>query len=314
MDALSLIMDDIRLTGVEYLYTALVSPWELAVDTEGLAAFHLVLQNELWLRLPGAADIHLEAGDLVTIPAGIPHVLHDGSGSKVPAVALNALYDGHRTEPVIFGSGPTSALLLTGRCCFDVALSRPLMSALPDHMIIRGVDKNPPEWLRIGLEFLTQEVMEYRPGRDTIINRLFGIMLVECVRDHVNSLSDAAQSWLLALRDPSLSAVLSAIHGDPARAWTVPELAKLACLSRSALAERFSQRMGQPPLSYLAEHRMRLASWQLRYSRQPICRIAEMVGYSSENAFGQAFKRAYGSSPSRYRQDEGRKAEALGKA
>ena len=59
--------------------------------------------------------------------------------------------------------------------------------------------------------------------------------------------------------------------------------------------------MGKPPLTYLAEHRMRLAVWQLRHTQQPVCRIAEMVGYSSETAFSQAFKRVYGSSPSAFR-------------
>jgi AraC-like DNA-binding protein len=103
------------------------------------------------------------------------------------------------------------------------------------------------------------------------------------------------------LRDPALSPVLAAIHQRPAHPWSVQELAGIACLSRSAFADRFGTVIGQPPLSYLAEHRMRLALWQLCHTQQPVCRIAEMVGYGSETAFSQAFKRIYGNSPSRYR-------------
>ena len=303
MDSLSLILDDIRLTGVDYLYLTTPKPWAFQVDTSGLATFTLVLQGQCRLRLHDGEELAVEAGDLVLV-RGTAFRLYDSDSDGSHPVDLNPMIQGHNSEPLILGEGLPDILLLCGRCRFDVGLSRPLIAGLPGHIIIRGVEEHPPEWLRIGLEFLGQEVAKNRPGRHAIVNRLVGILFIECVRDYVESLPEGASSWLRALRDPALSAALAAIHGQPGYPWTVPELAAIACLSRSAFAERFGDVLGQPPLSYLQAHRMRLAAWQLSHTEQPICRIAEAMGYASETAFSQAFKRQYGSTPSRFRQAE----------
>jgi AraC-like DNA-binding protein len=300
VDSLSLILDDIRLTGAEYVYFATPKPWAFQLDTGGLAAFHMVLQGAVVFTFAGGESVRLDAGDMVMIP-GATHSLRPVEATDTPVTDLAPLISGHRPEPLILGEGVSDLFMLSGRCCFDVGMSRPLVSALPSHVVIRGIDRNPPEWLRIGLEFLAQEVVKMRPGRHAIINRLVDVLFIESVRDYVESLPEGAESWLMALRDPALSAALAAIHSRPAHSWSVPELAAVACLSRSAFAERFGEVLGQPPLTYLQAHRMRLAAWQLSHTRQPICRIAEAVGYASETAFSQAFKRQYGETPSKFR-------------
>jgi AraC-like DNA-binding protein len=98
--------------------------------------------------------------------------------------------------------------------------------------------------------------------------------------------------------------VLNEMHRLPAHDWTVQELAGVACLSRSAFAERFSHVMGTPPLGYLTRHRMRLAARHLATSGYSVSRIAEQVGYGSEAAFSQAFKREYGMPPSAWRESK----------
>jgi AraC-like DNA-binding protein len=105
------------------------------------------------------------------------------------------------------------------------------------------------------------------------------------------------------VRDPYLSPVLSAIHAKPAHGWTVVELASIACLSRSAFAERFSQIVGQPPLTYLTQYRLRLATRLLIQQDLSISRVSEKVGYASETAFSQAFRRQYDVSPSQYKKE-----------
>ena len=122
------------------------------------------------------------------------------------------------------------------------------------------------------------------------------------LRDHVESVPEGTGNWLAALKDKALSSALAGIHQRPDHNWTVPELAQLACLSRSAFADRFSQTLGEPPLTYLTRHRMRLAARQLRCSPLSLSKIAEQVGYSSEAAFSHAFKREYGEAPSVWRQ------------
>jgi len=94
---------------------------------------------------------------------------------------------------------------------------------------------------------------------------------------------------------------LGLMHGDPARDWHLPELAKAAAISRTAFATHFKSVAGVAPLAYLTEWRMRVAERQLRESAKPVARIARSVGYTSEAAFSTAFKRVTGHSPRRRR-------------
>ena len=305
-DTLSQLLDDIHLSGGEFRYVQAGRPWGFAFQAHGLASFHLVIAGQAELRVPGEPPQILEAGDMAVMTSGRDHTMHDPAGAPPEAdwPDLSQMIHGHSQEPVVIGGGDEQTALLSARFRFDADLARPLLSALPPILLIRSISRQPPEWLRIGLEFLANEGVG-RPGRQAIVNRLASILFIECVRSHVEALPEGASNWLRALRDPALSAVLSALHQRPGHGWTVPELAGIACLSRSAFADRFTQILGQPPLSFLAEQRLRLAACQLQHTQQPIRHIAEVVGYASETAFSQAFKRLYGCSPSRFRQQPG---------
>jgi len=121
------------------------------------------------------------------------------------------------------------------------------------------------------------------------------------VRGHIEELPGEATGWLAALRDPSLSRALSALHARPAHPWTAEELAKEACLSRSAFAERFTDTVGAPPMSYLTRWRMVLAGQRLRESTDTIAQVAAAVGYESEFTFSRAFRREMGCAPGIWR-------------
>lgn len=127
------------------------------------------------------------------------------------------------------------------------------------------------------------------------------MLFVEAVRGHIEKLPATATGWLAALRDLSLSRALSALHTRPAHAWTAEELAKEACLSRSAFAEKFTDTVGLPPMSYLTRWRMLLAGQRLRESSDTIAQIAERVGYESESTFSRAFTREMGVAPGTWR-------------
>jgi len=103
------------------------------------------------------------------------------------------------------------------------------------------------------------------------------------------------------VRDAHVGRALALLHGDPARAWTVDDLAREVALSRSALAERFSDLIGESPMQYLIRWRLALAAQVLRAVREPIARIAERSGYESEAAFSRAFKREFGAPPAAWR-------------
>jgi AraC family transcriptional regulator, alkane utilization regulator len=72
-------------------------------------------------------------------------------------------------------------------------------------------------------------------------------------------------------------------------------------VSRSVLAERFTQTVGEPPMRYLTQSRMQLARELLRQRRRSIPQIAVDVGYEAEAAFNRAFKREVGIPPAAWR-------------
>ncbi|MEO6698526.1 MAG: AraC family transcriptional regulator [Paraperlucidibaca sp.] len=300
-DFLSVVFDDLHLKGAGYVFIHGGEDWSARVVLPGRAVFHAVLFGEAFLHT-AEDSFHLHAGDLFVLPTGLAHTLTPSSNSSQTPENISHALSERRHAPYELGTGATTAMVLTAGSHYDTDLGQPLMSALPAAFLVAGQDQEPPEWLRIGILFLQQEINVTRPGQQSILNRLGDIWFMECLRVYIEQISTDDSSWLRALKDTALAAVLSALHRAPEQDWTVPKMAALAHLSRSAFADRFHRIMGKPPQRYLHEHRMRLAAWQLRHSDQPVCRIAEMTGYASETAFGQAFKRAHGMAPGRYRQ------------
>ncbi|MET9110600.1 helix-turn-helix transcriptional regulator, partial [Streptomyces zhihengii] len=127
------------------------------------------------------------------------------------------------------------------------------------------------------------------------------VMLVHVLRIHLARASPAVPGWLAGLADPVVAAALAAVHGDPARAWTVADLARAGAVSRSTLASRFKQAVGQGPSEYLTSWRIELAAKRLLDDGETLSSVARAVGYGSESALSTAFKRVTGLSPREYR-------------
>lgn len=308
MDPLSLILDDMHFNGVVFAYTEMTAPWSLQLHTPGLAAFHTVGAGQCWLIREGEEPLLMQTGDLLVLPAGSAHKVQDQPDTMAHTEDLLPHLSTSGLDPLKLGGGGPMCHLISGHARFDIDMAAPLIAALPPLMHLRGLGEEPPLWLGIGLQFLAQEVATRRPAQQAIINRLGDILFMECLRDHVESIPEDSGNWLAALKDRALSVALTQMHQNPRHNWTVPELAQHACLSRSAFADRFGQALGEPPLTYLTRHRMRLAARQLGTSGLSIGRVADQVGYASEAAFSQAFKRQYGVSPSVWRTQRTRAA------
>jgi len=307
MDTLSLILDDMHFDGVVFVSSVNAPPWSWRLATPGLACAHVITQGQAWLMRDGADPLLLETGDLVVLPNGAPHHIQDRPHSAaiaqdlLPHMAQDVV--GARVNSSDAGSDtPQACHLISTHARFDVHMAAPLVRALPAVLHVRGLGEAPPPWLAVGLQFLALEVTQRRPAQQAILNRIGDILFMECIRDHVETVTEGSGNWLAALKDRALSTALALIHRDPQHNWTVPDLAREACLSRSAFADRFTQTLGEPPLTYLTRHRMRLAARQLAHSALSVGKVADQVGYASEAAFSQAFKREYGVSPSVWRQ------------
>jgi AraC-like DNA-binding protein len=149
------------------------------------------------------------------------------------------------------------------------------------------------------------EANQRRPGSEAVLGHLSELMFVDVVRRYLETLPSDRTGWLAALRDPFVGRAVTALHRSPAHQWSLESLAREVGLSRSALAERFTQLAGQPPMQYLANWRMQLAANQLLAGTDNVATIAERVGYESEAAFSRAFKKAVGMPPSEWRRRRG---------
>jgi AraC-like DNA-binding protein len=139
------------------------------------------------------------------------------------------------------------------------------------------------------------------PGAELMLGRLMELLFIEVMRRYASRLSASAKGWFGALKDPIVGRTLQCVHGDPARRWTVDDLARKAGTSRTVLAERFHALIGQAPMEYVTSWRMQLAADRIRNGRDSLSTIGAEVGYESEAAFNRAFKREKGVTPGRWR-------------
>lgn len=131
--------------------------------------------------------------------------------------------------------------------------------------------------------------------------RLSEVLFVEVVRRYLDGLAAGQTGWLAGLRDPIVGHALALLHDRPAHSWALEGLAREIGVSRSALADRFTQFVGQPPMRYLAHWRMQIAARSLADGGAKVAALAHDVGYDSEAAFSRAFKKIVGMSPAAWR-------------
>lgn len=304
MDVLTDLIDALRLRGTAYCRTELTAPWGMVLPASDLAHFHVIQQGTCWVQIDGEpAATRLTAGDLVVIPHGHGHRLLDDPASA--AVPLDDLIRGHEGEtirPLIRhgGGGPMTAFIC-GAFHFERRDDHPLFRILPGLIRVEGHESRTPSWLEGTLRFLADELRQSEPGSETIVARLIDIIFVQTIRAWIAQMPATDGGWLRALRDPQIGPALGLMHRSPERSWSVASLAAEAAMSRSAFSARFTQLVGEAPMTHLFRWRMWLAADHLRRGDLPIVDVAARTGYESEMAFSKAFKRHVGQAPSIYR-------------
>jgi AraC family transcriptional regulator, alkane utilization regulator len=206
------------------------------------------------------------------------------------------------------GQGGEATRIICGFLACDDMLSNPVLSSLP--RLFKVDMRNDPHsaWLESSLKFAAAEAAEWRPGSATVLARLSELLFVEAVRRCIGSMPENRRGWLAGVGDRFVGKALAALHAQPAHGWTVDELARRVGLSRSALAQRFTQLLGQAPMQYLGCWRLQVAAQDLLSGSNSIATVAERVGYESEAAFNRAFKRQFGMPPASWRRSQGKGA------
>jgi AraC-like DNA-binding protein len=285
------------------------APWGTRFEPFAGAGFHVVLQGSCWL-IPAEGDaVPLAAGDVVFLPHGRGHGLADSPATSLThpgAVSLADSGTGRENVPVTApseGSCPADAtVLLCGGYLLDRTRSNPLLDGLPDAIHLPALTGDRRS-LNATVGLLGSELERPLPGSAAVVPALLDAMLLYILRAWIDEQAGhhPVTSWAAALSDPAILAALSVIHHDPAGPWTVEMLARHAALSRAAFARRFTARVGQAPIAYLTWWRMTVAARSLRETEAPIGAIAKEIGYTSQFAFANAFKRTFGTAPGRYR-------------
>ena len=318
MDALSHVLSAIRLTGAVFLEAELRAGWSyvtppassigalLMPEAEHIIPYHLVTEGACKAHLLDGVPVELKLGDLIIFPHGDQHVLAN-SGQEEPVSLdiseedLRSLLRPGEVTPLRHGSSGDATRLVCGYLACDRRLSEPILAGLPRMLKVSLTDHSISDWVRSSLRFSVAESRAPRPGAMSVLTKLSELLFVEAIRHYVETLPDEQTGWFAGLRDRFVGRALALLHQDPGYAWTVDELAKQVGLSRSALAERFGELIGQPPMQYLTQWRLSVAAQELLSSKRALAQIAQAVGYESEAAFNRAFKRAFGVPPATWR-------------
>ncbi|WP_084000814.1 AraC family transcriptional regulator [Actinomadura kijaniata] len=271
-------------------------------EVPGAAGFQVVLQGSCWLRPENGPPVALGAGDVVFFPHGGAHALADSPDTPLTARACLPDDALPRYAAPPDGPGEPAAVTLCGAYRLDPRRAHPLLLDLPEivHLPARAGRHTR---VRAAVELLGAELTDPRPGVDAVVPALLDTLLLYILRAWFADRPTRVpvSGWAAALADRGVTAALDALHRDPARSWTIAGLGAVAGMSRAAFARRFTALVGRPPLAYLTWWRMTTAARLLEEGDDPLGRVAERVGYGSEFAFANAFKREFGVAPGRYR-------------
>ncbi|MRH90345.1 helix-turn-helix domain-containing protein [Nocardia sp. SYP-A9097] len=303
MDVLSEALASMRTGAPNSVRTEGRAPWALRLPRTAGAGFHVVLHGTCWIypSAQTADPIALGPGDVVFVRDGSGHILADHPDTP-PAVPRPDQYI--QRPPVgavqLGGDGPVTSLLC-GNYHLDGQRPHPLLRQLPEVIYLPARHGRHPE-LAAAIALLGAELDNPRMGSHGIVPALIDSLLLYILRAWVEEQPQSADAgWAAALRDPAVAPALAAMHEDPSAAWTVQSLADRVGLSRAAFARKFNAMVGEPPLAYLTRWRLTTAARLLREDDLSMDTVAARAGYSSEFAFGKAFKREYGLAPGQYR-------------
>jgi AraC-like DNA-binding protein len=319
-DVLSDVLRCVRLTGSMLFLVDAHPPWmSWAPKTEAfrrvvlpasqhLISYHIVTQGGCWAGLGDAPPERFETGDVLVVPHGDAYYLADPRGAEAaygPEEAVAFFRSMAAGEmPSIVGEGGNGAEGTQFICGFlgcDLRPCNPVLDALPAMIHLRAATRSSDR-MRHLIEFALCELREPSSGGRGVLLRLAELMFVEVVRRHLETMAGTQSGWLAGLHDPLVARTLSLLHGAPSRRWTLEGLAAQAGTSRSVLAERFVHFVGQPPMQYLTQWRMQLATRLLgEPGTRKLAAVAEAVGYESEAAFSRAFKKCVGTAPAAWR-------------
>jgi AraC-like DNA-binding protein len=308
MDAIVGLLDGPRARGAFLLRALMDPPWSVRVQDEAPLSLLAMVGGDAWVvpDRPGKA-VHVGPGDVAITrgpdpytfaddPATAPQVvIHPGERCTTPdgQDLAQAMDFGVRT----WGNSPDgSTVMLIGAYQMRGEISERLLGALPPLLAL-----HEDAWSSPLVPLLAAEIVKDEPGQEAVLDRLLDLLLIAVLRAWFSRPEADAPAWYRAHDDPVVGRALRMMHNNPDHPWTVAGLATEIGVSRAALARRFTDLVGEPPMAYLTGWRLTLAADLLREPDATVGAVARQVGYASPFALSTAFKRVRGVSPRQHR-------------
>ncbi|HEY3140118.1 MAG TPA: AraC family transcriptional regulator [Acidimicrobiales bacterium] len=307
MDVLAGLLDGPRARGAFVLRSVLEPPWSLRVQDEAPLTLVALVRGDAWVTYDAGEPVRMRPGDVSIMrgpdpytiaddPATAPQVvIHPGQvcttlngEDLVQAMDLGVRTWGNRADG--------SAVLLTGTYQEVGEISQRLLDALPPMLLLRS-----DAWDCPVIPLLADEIGKEGPGQEAVLDRLLDLLLISAVRAWFSRPEAEAPQWYQAQSDPIVGRALRMLQNNPAHPWTIATLATEVGVSRAALARRFTELVGEPPMTFLTSWRLALAADLLREPDATVGAVARQVGYGSPFALSTAFKRVRGVSPQQHR-------------
>ncbi|WP_258724372.1 AraC family transcriptional regulator [Cellulomonas sp. NS3] len=307
MDPISGLLDSPRALGAFLLRGVMAPPWSIRVQDRAPITVVALLRGSACVLPASGAPEALSPGDVAILRGPDPYTLADQPGTP-PGVLVHpdqscttldgrslvlSMQLGVRT----WGNdldGPD--LMLIGTYPEHSVVSERLLRALPPLVVVRHGEGSTAV-----VDALAQEIARDAPGQAVVLDRLLDLVLVSAVRAWSARPDASTPAWYRAHGDPVVGRALRLVHDRPGEPWTVAGLAAEVGVSRAAFARRFTELVGEPPMTYLAGWRMALAADALRSTDATLGAVARQVGYGGAFALSAAFRRAHGVSPQEYR-------------
>lgn len=287
MDVVSEMISGIRAGAANARRIRETGPWGMRFPAFVGMGFHLVVHGDGWLIRPSGPALAVRPGDVVLVPGGAEHGLSHDPGVPLAELVVPA-FGAVPPRP-----GPADFEFLCGAYRLEHGRVPPFLRRMPGAVVI-AAEAGPRPELRALTDLLGEDVAADRPGTTATRAALVDLLLVHSLRRWQE------REWLV-VSDPGVASALGELHRSPQQPWTVQRLAEVAGMSRTVFSRRFTALIGQPPMAYLIDWRLRNGARLLRESSAPLAAIAREVGYANEFAFAGAFRREYGIAPGRFR-------------
>jgi AraC-like DNA-binding protein len=283
-------------------------PWSLRIADEAPLTLVALARGRAWALPDGATTpCLLEAGDVAIFRGPDAYTVADDPTTPVQAI----IRPGQRCTTVsgeelgeqwslgvrTWGNAPDgSTVMLTGTYQLHSDVSQRLLRALPTMLVLRDGELDSPF-----VPLLAAEIGKNEQGQEAVLDRLLDLLLIAVLRAWFARPDGKAPGWYRAHADPVVGHALRLMHHNPAHPWTLAALAREVGISRPALARRFHELVGEPPMTFLTGWRIALAADLVREPGATLASVAHQVGYGSPFALSSAFKRLRGVSPQQYR-------------